>query len=67
MGKKEYDKLKAHFLKSFANVPFPLRNEIIAVVGSETFTWSSAKEEIIRDTNNAKKILSLLNEMGVIQ
>lgn len=66
MEKKDYDELKSHFLKSFANVPFPLRNEIIAVIGTETFTWSSAKEEIARDTNNAPKILSLLKDIRVI-
>ena len=66
MNKNQYDELKVNFLKSFANVPFPLRNEIIAVIDNETFSWSSAKEEIVRDTDNAKKILILLKDIRVI-
>ena len=66
MEKVEYDRLKSHFLKLFANVPFPLRSEIIAVIEDETFTWSSAKEEIVRDTDNAPKILALLKDIDVV-
>jgi len=66
MNKKEYDNLKANFLRAFANVPQPLRTEIIAVVKSDTFTWLTAKEEIVRNNKSAEKILDLLKTIKVI-
>ncbi len=63
MKKKEYNLLKAGFLRTYANVPYPLRSEIIAAIGKETFSWSSAKEEVERDTKNAEKILSLFGQI----
>lgn len=62
-----YAVLKSKFFETYANVPEPLRREIIAVVGDETFTWQTAKAEIMNDTKTAKKILVLLLEIGVIK
>ncbi len=58
--------LKATFLKLFANVPVPLREEIIAVIGTNTFTWLSAKAEIERNTPASNLILKQLKKIGVI-
>jgi len=62
----EFENLRARFLKLFASVPSPLRDEIIAVVDVETFTWLSAKAEIERKTALSSSILKQLKKMGVL-
>ncbi len=66
MDQKGYELLKANFLKMYASVPEPLRKEIIAVVDDETFTWQTAKLEIMNNTKHAKIILEHLEKIGVI-
>ena len=61
-----YETLKASFFKSFANVPAPLREEIITAIEGETFTWYTANAEIEHDTAKAKKIIEQLQKMKVI-
>lgn len=63
---KEYSILKSKFLSIYANVPEPLRKEIIAVVNNETYSWHTARAEIINDGKNAKQILEHLHKMEVI-
>ncbi len=67
MGNGKYGVLKSKFLEIYANVPEPLRKEIIAVVDNETFTWQTAKAEIVSDTKYAKIILEHLSKIGVIE
>ncbi|MFA4887307.1 MAG: hypothetical protein WC595_03785 [Candidatus Nanoarchaeia archaeon] len=62
----DYEVLKARFLEAYANVPGPLRKEIIAVIGNETFAWNTARAEILNNTKSAKVILSHLSKMEVI-
>jgi len=62
----EYDVLKSKFLKVYANVPMPLREEIIAVVDNEPFTWASARTEVMHDTEKANKIIGQIRDIGVI-
>ena len=66
MDTKEYEALKANFLRIIANVPGPLREEIIAVVGDKTFTWITANAEIKKDTKEAHVILENLKKTGVL-
>lgn len=66
MDKKEYEIAKAKFLKIIANVPLPLRDEIIAVINDQTISWNAAYGEITQDTSNAKKILEHLKKIGLI-
>jgi len=66
MNKKEYEVLKAKFLKLIASVPLPLRDEIIAVVDNKTVSWNAAYGEINQDTENAKLILEQLKKIGLI-
>ncbi len=61
-----YDVLKSKFLQAYASVPEPLRKEIIALVDKETFTWQTAKAEILNDTKYSKIILGHLHKMGAI-
>ncbi len=66
MDKKEYEFLKAKFLKLIASVALPLRDEIIAVVDKKTISWNAAYGEIKQDTVNAKIILERLKEVELI-
>jgi len=66
MDKKEYQLLKAKFLKTVASVPLPLREEIIAVVDDQTVSWNAACGEIKQDTKKAKEILKHLKEIGLL-
>ena len=66
MAKDSYEFLKSTFLKAYANVPEPLRKEIIVMVDDESFTWQTAKGEILNNTKNAKSILMHLKKMEVI-
>ena len=67
MGDDKYEVLKSKFLEAYANVPEPLRREIIAIVNNEPFTWFTARAEILSDTKNGKTIIEHLNKMGVLQ
>lgn len=62
----DYEHLKARFLSLYANVPEPLREQIISVVDSETYSWYTAKAEILNNTKISKKILLNLARMKVI-
>jgi len=66
MDKKEYENLKAKFLKLHANVPIPLREEIIAVIDKQTVSWNAAYGEISQDTDNAESILEHLKKIGLL-
>ncbi len=61
-----YSELKAKFLKAYASVPQPLRDEIITALDAETFTWRTAKAEIEYDTVLGKKIVEQLHKLQVI-
>jgi len=63
---KEYSLLKSKFLEAYANVPEPLRREVIAVINNEPFSWQTARAEIINDSKNAKLIIEHLHNMEVI-
>lgn len=62
----DYEHLKAQFLSSYANVPEPLREQIITVVNGETYSWYTAKAEILNNTKIGKIILLNLTRMKVI-
>ncbi len=60
-GKKE------KFMRIFANVPEKIRGEdVIAVIDDKPFTWNTAMIEIKNDTELGKRILKLLEKVGII-
>lgn len=61
MDKKEI------FLKTYANLPLGLRNEIIVVIDDEPLTWNAAKIEIENDTEKSKEILKKLFKMEILK
>ena len=58
---------KEKFIRVFANVPDKIRGEdVIAVVDDKPFTWNNAMIEIKNDTELGKKILLVLEKLGVV-
>lgn len=66
MDKTEFEVLKAKFLKMFANVPIPLRNEIIVLIDDKPLSWNVAYAEIKHESKNAKLILEHLKEIELL-
>ncbi len=65
-SKSEEDK-KLKFMKIFANIPEKVRSEdIIVVVDDKPFTWNTAMIEIKNDTETGKKILKILEKIGIL-
>lgn len=58
--------IKALFIKTYANLPRGSREEIIAVIKGEPYTWQSAKLEIEQDTAVGKEILQLLVNLKIL-
>lgn len=58
---------RAKFMKMFVNIPEKLRAEdVIAVVDDKPFTWNNAMIEIKNDTELGKKIIKILEKLGVL-
>ena len=58
---------KNQFLKIYANLPQGSREEIIAVVKNEPYTWQSAKLEVEQDPPIGKEILEILVQLKILQ
>ncbi len=67
MDQAEHSRLCAAFLKTFASVPGPLRNQIIVVVDGQPYTWESAFVDIKAKTARSRKILDELKKMKIIK
>jgi hypothetical protein len=59
--------LREKFLRSYANLPLNLREDIILVFEDKPITWNVAYLEIQQNTKNAEKILTGLKELGLIK
>ena len=57
---------KVKFLKAYAQLPKSLRNQIIVVVDSEPYTWTSIYFEVKNNSSLSKKILNTLFDMKII-
>ncbi len=58
---------QAQFLKVYANLPQASREEIIAVVSGEPYTWQSARIEVEQNTPISKEILELLVNLKILE
>ena len=61
------EEIKAKFVQKYANLPEGARNEIIAVVRSEPYTWRSAKVEVDNNTKIGNEILEFLIKSKIMQ
>ena len=57
---------KIQYLKVYANLPQATREEIIAVISGEPYTWQAAKLEVEQETEIGKEILKLLVELKIL-
>jgi len=57
---------KHQFLKAYANLPAPEREQIIAIVDNKTYSWNFAYNEITNDTELGKKILKKIEALGIL-
>ena len=54
------------FLKIYANLPLPIREEIILSIEGKPLTWNVAYIEILNETPLSKEILEKLEKIGII-
>lgn len=54
------------FLKAYANLPEPEREQIIAVLDNKSYSWNVAKIEIEHNTTLGKQILKKMEEIGLL-
>ena len=64
---EDVEALRSNFLKLFASIPSPLRNEIVAVIDDEPYAWSAAYLEISNNTLKGDKILAFLKHAKIIE
>jgi hypothetical protein len=57
---------KEKFLKVYANLPEPEREQIIAIVNNKTYSWNIAYSEISNNTALGQKILKKMEDLGLI-
>ena len=57
---------KEKFLKVFANLPEPEREQVIAIIDNKTYSWNIAFNEISNDTELGKKIIKKLEALEIL-
>ena len=59
--------IKSTFLKTYANLPLALRQEIVAVLDREPMTWNAVKLEVENNTKKGAAALKILEELGILR
>ena len=54
------------FLKAYANLPEPEREQVIAIVNNKTYSWNVAYAEISNNTALGKRILKKIEDLGIL-
>ena len=54
------------FLKIYANLPVPERQQVIVVIDGKPHSWDRAFNEISGDTALGKKILEKMEALGIL-
>ena len=57
---------KDRFLKVYANLPEPEREQVIAIVDNKTYSWNVAFVEVSGNTELGKKILKKIEDLGIL-
>jgi hypothetical protein len=58
--------LKTRFLRTYANLPLGVRNEIAVVVDNESISWNALKIEVENSTLIGKKALEILDRLNFL-
>lgn len=61
------EEIRAKFKQRYANLPEGARDEIIAVVRNEPYTWRSARVEVDNNTEIGNEILEFLVRLKIMQ
>ena len=59
--------IKSTFLKTYPNLPLPLRQEIVVVLDGEPLTWNVVKLEVENNTKKGADALKILEELGILR
>ena len=54
------------FLKAYANLPPPEREQVIVIIDDQTYSWNRAFAEVSNDTKLGKKILKKLETLKIL-
>ncbi|MBU2638322.1 MAG: hypothetical protein KJ955_05085 [Nanoarchaeota archaeon] len=65
MAKKEANS-RERFLKAYANLPVPEREQIIVIIDNKPFSWDRAYDEITDNTELGKKMLKKMEAIGIL-
>lgn len=57
---------KTGFLRAYANLPDAVRDDVVAVIDNEPYTWRSAKIEIEEETTLGNRILESLATLDIL-
>lgn len=58
---------KSKFLKTYANLPLPSRQEIVVVIDGEPLTWNIVKLEVENDTPKGQRAIEILEQLGILK
>ena len=58
---------KEKFLKAYANLPPPEREQVIVIIDNEPYSWNAARNEIENNTELGKKILKKLEALEILK
>lgn len=54
------------FLKTYANLPEPEREQVIVVIDDKAYSWNVANSEISGDTELGKQILKKIEALDIL-
>ena len=57
---------KDNFLKVYANLPPPEREQVIAIIDNKPYSWNVAYNEISSNTKLGEKILKKIEELKIL-
>ncbi len=57
---------KEKFLKAYANLPVPEREQVIVVLDGKTYSWNVAYSEVSNGTKLGSRIISKLKGLGIL-
>ena len=63
---KELERLKAEFMRAYANLPVPEKSQVVAVVDEKPYSWDVAFTEISNNNKLGNKILNKMRLVGIL-
>lgn len=59
--------LKSRFIRTFVNLPLPVRNEVSVVIDGQPISWNVLKIEVESNTKTGDDGLKILDKLGFLQ